>query len=232
MPKHNATRITQRIWKFILKCPPNHGEACCNLIREKYTDYIKLRKEGKIEDFLDDKKIEFTALPDEAGLVVFNGEIRVSHHTSIDYLSFPRLRTLLMVTFNIEKTQLHLEDLKKKVENKKVEAPIETVEKDEKDEKPTPTPIPTIEQKVELKTEVKQEVLPEEKVTKAIAKITRANLAAARVEKPVKVVVAPNATVTPPKAQPPPNVQAHLTPNATATMPVLIPKRIRFGFGE
>ena len=44
MSKHQNPRCTVRQWKFILRCPADKAAAAQDLIRARYTEFIKLRR--------------------------------------------------------------------------------------------------------------------------------------------------------------------------------------------
>ena len=101
-----------------------------------------------------DSKVEYKDLPPEGGLDGFTGTITLTHRASIDYLSFPKLRSLILLNLQLEAAHLHLYDDKKKPEKKKKPAPEvkEEPASEKKEAKEEPAP-----ERKDVPPEVKEE---------------------------------------------------------------------------
>lgn len=244
MPAHKKTRSTTRIWKFVLRCPADKMPLAQETIRLSWLGLVKLRKDGDIKDHVEKFEVVFASAPDEGGLAVANGTASLVHRTSVDRVSFPKLRAAVVDALQIGKESVHLEE-SKAARAVEVKAPAPTpaalpaaavleqlnVAIDTPPVAP-PAPTPSVAAPPEIGI-----ILPEvpppapmpKKVQRAVNKVTRANLAAAR-PPPIETAQAPQplpqpSPPLPPPVTPSPQVFAYTYPRAAPTTPPIV-----FGF--
>jgi hypothetical protein len=106
-----------------------------------------LRKAGELK--IDKFDVVFVGAPDEGGLAVVNSEATLVHRSSVDRVSFPKLRGAIVDATQLSKDGVHLEETKvaKALEVKAAAAPVVV----------PPREIPTIEQ---INTMVAEPVRP------------------------------------------------------------------------
>ena len=243
---HATKRTTTRSWKFTLRCPTASVDAVCGFITTNARDYIKIRKNSDdLKSSLEAFDVTFVPQPDEGGLSVLFGDIRIVHRTSIDYFTFPKMRAAIASALGLDKTALHLEEHKRVKSDKETKVAIA---------EPTPIaePIPAPQTLTELMVPPKKtvaietpdipvmEVLqvpidPPPPTPKAVKKVlnqaARVNLAE------VHVVKKPDPDPVPVVAPTPAVVQRRYgyTPAPATTpapTPVTAPTIKRFGFGK
>jgi autotransporter family porin len=112
MPAHAKTRATSRVWKFILRCPADKMPLAQETIRSRFLDFVKLRKGGELKEHIEKFDVVFAADPDEGGLAVTTGEATLIHRTSVDRVSYPKLRGAIVDATQLSKDSVHLEETK------------------------------------------------------------------------------------------------------------------------
>jgi hypothetical protein len=236
MPAHKKPRATSRIWKFTLRCPADKMPLAQDTIRSRFLEFVKLRKDVELKERIQRFDVAFTGSPDEGGLAVANGEATLIHTTSVDRVSFPKLRGVVVDALQIGKDSVHLEEMKT-VKTREVKAPDEPlVSMPPAPPPPPPTPptaaavIEQINTLVESPPEPEPEPEPEigillpaeppppmpKKAQRTINQVTRANLAAARPP-----------PITLPQSLPLPQP---LPPTPTPPLPPATPARLIFGY--
>jgi hypothetical protein len=78
-------------------------------IRSRFLEFVKLRKEGEIKEHVEKFEVVYAADPDEGGLAVANGDATLTHRTSVDRVSFPKLRAAVN---DVIQCVAHLEEVK------------------------------------------------------------------------------------------------------------------------
>ena len=112
-----------------LKCPPEQSEVCQAIIKEKYLDYVKLRrKDAEWRSCIVESNVTFTQQADDAGLAVFAGDIHLSHRgLCLDRYGFSQLRNEIRKRSNIAEARLHLDEKRQKKEPTPVAEPVAVV---------------------------------------------------------------------------------------------------------
>lgn len=250
MTKHQQRRKCTRSWDFQMRCPAPLAAQASDIIKDRFIEFMKLRREDDVKELktlIDDVKVESKQTAVEENRVAgYSGTITIIHRTSIDYVSFPRLRELLMERLGLTKQNFELSEVKAPKQEKVaaaapvpgipvVPAPVAEIpavaaimaEELKTPPKPQPAPIPDVPAMI---TEPPHTPAPPPKpVKRKIVKTTKANLAAAAIV-PVELPQTPAPTPEPPAVRPIPVfawAPAHI-PNAEAAATQEV-KRFAFG---